>query len=107
MSKTKEATDVKEPSATRARVRAANRRVGASRQGKRRLAREFETSAKALRKSVEQVNLDEDLRSDGLIIGERAKLKRSRRENRVLRKEREITKQAARKSIAAVAFHIG
>ena len=54
------------------------------------LAREFEASANAIRKWVKQSGLDEGLRSDGLTTAEREELNRLRRENRVLREEREI-----------------
>ena len=59
------------------------------------LAREFEPSANAMRKWVKQAALDEGLRSDGLTTTEREELNRLRRENRVLREEREILAKAA------------
>ena len=59
------------------------------------LAREFEPSANAIRKWVKQAALDEGLRSDGLTTAEREELNRLRRENRVLREEREILAKAA------------
>jgi len=59
------------------------------------LAREFEPSANAIRKWVKQAALDEGLRKDGLTTGEREELNRLRRENRVLREEREILAKAA------------
>jgi len=59
------------------------------------LAREFEPSANAIRKWVKQAGLDEGLRSDGLTTDERAELNHLRRENRVLREEREILAKAA------------
>ena len=59
------------------------------------LAREFEASANAIRKWVEQAGLDECLRDDGLTTAEREELKRLRRENRILREEREILAKAA------------
>ena len=59
------------------------------------LAREFEASANAIRKWVKQTGLDEGLRSDGLTTAEREELNRLRRENRVLREEREILAKAA------------
>ena len=59
------------------------------------LAREFEPSANAIRKWVKQTALDEGLRSDGLTTSEREELNRLRRENRVLREEREILSKAA------------
>ena len=59
------------------------------------LAREFEPTANAIRKWVKQAGLDEGLRSDGLTTAEREELNRLRRENRVLREEREILSKAA------------
>jgi len=59
------------------------------------LAREFEASANAIRKWVKQTGLDEGLRSAGLTTAERDELNRLRRENRVLREEREILSKAA------------
>ena len=59
------------------------------------LAREFEPSANAIRKWIKQAALDEGLRSDGLTTSEREELNRLRRENRVLREEREILAKAA------------
>ena len=60
------------------------------------LAREFEPSASAIRYWLKQAGLDEGLRSDGLTSDERSELNRLRRENRVLREEREILAKAAR-----------
>jgi transposase len=59
------------------------------------LAREFEASANAIRKWIKQAGLDEGLRSAGLTTTEREELTRRRRENRVLREEREILAKAA------------
>ena len=59
------------------------------------LAREFEPSANVIRQWVKQATLDEGLRSDGLTTSEREELNRRRRENRVLREEREILAKAA------------
>ena len=59
------------------------------------LARELEPSANAIRKWVKQASLDDGLRSDGLTTTEREELHRLRRENRVLREEREILANAA------------
>jgi transposase len=59
------------------------------------LAREFEASANSIRKWVKQAALDEGVRSDGLTTAEREELNRLRRENRVLREEREILSKAA------------
>jgi transposase len=59
------------------------------------LAREFEPSANAIRKWIKQAALDEGLRNDGLTTTEREELNRLRRENCVLREEREILAKAA------------
>jgi transposase len=59
------------------------------------LAREFEPSAGAIRNWVKQAELDEGHRSDGLTTEERQELRRLRRENKQLRLEREILKEAA------------
>ena len=59
------------------------------------LTREFEPSANAIRKWVKQAGLDEGLRSDGLTSSAREELNRLRRENRILREEREILAKAA------------
>ena len=59
------------------------------------LAREFEPTANAIRKWVKQASLDQGLRNDGLTTTEREELTRLRRENRVLREEREILSKAA------------
>jgi len=59
------------------------------------LAREFEPSANAIREWVKQAALDEGLRSDGPTTTEREELTQLRRENRMLREEREILSKAA------------
>jgi len=59
------------------------------------LAREFEPSATTIAKWVKQIDLDAGRRSDGLTSEERQELVRLRRENRVLREEREILEKAA------------
>jgi transposase len=59
------------------------------------LAREFETTAQAIRNWVAQADRDEGRRCDGLTTEERQELTRLRRENRVLREEREILSKAA------------
>jgi transposase len=59
------------------------------------LGREFEPSAQTIRNWVEQSDLDEGRRDDGLTTQERTELHRLRRENRQLRTEREILAKAA------------
>ena len=59
------------------------------------LAREFEPSVESIRPWVRQAQLDVGERSDGLTSGEREELTRLRRENRVLREERELLSKAA------------
>ena len=59
------------------------------------LAGEFECSAQAVRNWVRQADRDEDRREDGLTSAECDELRRLRRENRQLREEREILKEAA------------
>ena len=59
------------------------------------LAREFEPSVESIRQWVRQAQLDSGERDDGLTTSEREELVRLRRENRVLREEREILAKAA------------
>ena len=59
------------------------------------LSREFKVSAVTIRKWVVQADLDAGRRSDGLTTDERKELAQLRRENRMLREEREILKKAA------------
>ena len=59
------------------------------------LAKEYEASAASIRNWVRQMDLDQGKRSDGLTSEEREELARLRRENRVLREEKEILKKAA------------
>jgi transposase len=59
------------------------------------LAREFQTTSQSIRNWVAQADRDEGRRSDGLTTAEREELGRLRRENRVLREEREILSKAA------------
>jgi transposase len=59
------------------------------------LGREFEPTAATIRQWIKQAGLDDGLRSDGLTTSDREELNRLRRENRVLREEREILAKAA------------
>ena len=59
------------------------------------LARDLGCSAQAIRNWVRQSDLDSGQRQDGLTTAERAELVQLRRENRVLREEREILRKAA------------
>jgi transposase len=56
------------------------------------LARQFEPSAQAIRNWVAQADRDDGRRADGLPTDEREELRRLRRENKLLREEREILK---------------
>jgi transposase len=59
------------------------------------LSKEFKVSAQSIRNWMRQADLDGGRRTDGLTTDERTELNRLRRENRVLREEREILKKAA------------
>ncbi len=59
------------------------------------LAERFEPTAQSIRNWVAQADRDGGRRQDGLTTEEREELRRLRRENKILREEREILKKAA------------
>ena len=59
------------------------------------LAKEFEPTATCIRRWIKEADIDDGKRADGITSTERDELTRLRRENRVLREEREILKKAA------------
>ena len=71
------------------------RLVRSSERNPEELGRDLGCSAQAIRNWVRQADLDAGRRGDGLTTAEREELARLRRENRVLREEREILRKAA------------
>ena len=59
------------------------------------LAKEFGPTEQSIRNWVRQSELDDGSRKDGLTTEEKAELTQLRRENKVLREERDILKKAA------------
>ncbi len=59
------------------------------------LSREFEPSAQAIWNWVRQAEREGGVRQDGLTTDDKEELRRLRRENKVLREEKEILKKAA------------
>lgn len=59
------------------------------------LAEEFEPTAQTIRNWVAQADRDEGRHTNGLSSTEREELQRLRRENKILRQEKEILKKAA------------
>ena len=59
------------------------------------IARELGMSTETLRQWLKQADLDEGQRKDGVTTEEQEELRRLRRENRILREEREILIKAA------------
>jgi len=59
------------------------------------LSRDLGVADQTLRNWLRQADLDEGRRHDGLTSSEREELAHLRRENRILRQEREILKKAA------------
>ena len=59
------------------------------------LAKKFEPSAGAIRTWVSQADRDEGRRKDDFTTAEKDEVRRLRRENKILREEREILRNAA------------
>ena len=58
------------------------------------LGRQFEPSAQTIRNWLRQADRDDGRRADGLTTVEREEVRRLRRENKILREERDILKRA-------------
>lgn len=69
--------------------------VRSSGRSQRAIAEDLGISTETLRQWLKQADLDAGVRHDGLTTNEREELARLRRENRILREEREILKKAA------------
>lgn len=59
------------------------------------LAKEFEPSAQSIRAWVRQAEADAGKRTDELTTDEKEELRRLRREDKILREEKEISRKAA------------
>lgn len=59
------------------------------------LAKEYEPSEQTIRNWAAQAERDQGNRTDGLTSAEKEELRRLRRENKILRQEKEILKKAA------------
>ncbi len=59
------------------------------------LSREFEPTAQSIWNWVRQAERDGGVRQDGLTTDDKEELRRLRRENKILREEKEILKKAA------------
>jgi transposase len=59
------------------------------------LAKEYEPTEQTIRNWVAQTDRDQGKRTDGLTSAEKEELRRLRRENKMLRQEKEILKKAA------------
>ncbi len=59
------------------------------------LSREFEPTAQSIWNWVRQAERDQGVRVDGLKTDEKEELRRLRRENKILREEKEILRKAA------------